>query len=342
MARLEEYLAALLAPFETLKDAVPSFGSVRATLSENSIANSAGLRGHFADTSMDLEIAVKAFGGPEGAPPGEYWVTGVVRKVDPARAGVDVPLWAKYAQDARQAKAPPTGDLPVVLPAEATSSIVPDVVGFRFSGASRLREIAPAAGSVVASPSVTIRDDGRYPWGPNSAPWDDEGNATGSHPLIRAGAAADLLYDIRHAGAFGVSPTGNGQRGLTFGRRDWMRFAAAPGIGPTAIVLEPGNGGSDAEVVEAAEDGIWVQQLGWASPDPLSGAFGGEIRIGYRIRHGKIAEPVRGGTVGGVVLGPPGTASMLTSITVLGSTARLIDNFSGPTVLVKPLTVAGA
>jgi len=251
-------------------------------------------------------------------------------------------MWAQYARDARRAKAPPSGELPVVLPAVATSTILPGVVGFRFSGASRLRDIAPTPGSTIAAPAVTIQDDGRFPWGPNSTPWDDEGNPTGTRPLVRAGAAADLLYDVRHSGAFGVPPTGNGQRGLSFGRRDWLRFAHEPGIGPTTIVLEPGEGGSDAEVVEAAGDGIWVQQLGWASPDVLSGAFGGEIRIGYRIRHGKLAEPVRGGTVGGVVLGPAGTPTMLTNLALLGSTAALAENFSGPTILVKPLTVAGA
>ena len=120
-----------------------------------------------------------------------------------------------------------------------------------------------------------------------------------------------------------------------------MRFAAAPGIGPTAIVLEPGNGGPTPKSWRQRRTASGSNSSAGPARVPLSGAFGGEIRIGYRIRHGKI-RAVRGGTVGGVVLGPPGTASMLTSITVLGSTARLIDNFSGPTVLVKPLTVAGA
>jgi predicted Zn-dependent protease len=342
LERIEAYVTALLAPFDSLQGAVPSFGSVRATLSENSIANSTGLRAQYSDTTMELELAVKSFGGPEGAPPGEYWVNALDRRADPAHAGAEVPQWVQYAQDARRAKAPPTGDLPVVLPAEPTSGILPGVLGFRCSGSARLREIAPAAGTTIAAPGVTIRDDGRFPWGPNSSPVDDEGSPTGSHTLVQSGQASELLYDILHGGAFGVPPSGNGQRGLSFGRRDWMRFAHDVGTGPTTVVLEPGTGGSDAEIAEIAHDGIWVQQLGWASPDPFSGAFGGEIRIGYRIRNGKIAEPVRGGTVGGVVLGPPGTPTMLTSVAAIGSTPSLTELFSGPTILVKTLTVAGA
>ena len=72
LARLEGYVAALHAPFASLRDVVPSFGSVRATLVETSIANSAGLRANYSHTTATLEIALKAFGGPEGAPPGEY------------------------------------------------------------------------------------------------------------------------------------------------------------------------------------------------------------------------------------------------------------------------------
>ncbi len=74
----------------------------------------------------------------------------------------------------------------------------------------------------------------------------------------------------------------------------------------------------------------------------MSASFGGEIRIGYRIRSGKIAEPVRGGTVGGVVFAPPGTRSLLANVEALGSRVELSDALAAPPVLVRPLTVAGA
>jgi TldD protein len=340
--RLNEFMAGLLAPFESLKDVVPSFGSVRATLAETSLANSAGLRTQYAHTTVSLEIALKAFGGPEGAPAGEYWVNDQVRRVDPAKAGEKVPEWARFAQDARRAKAPPTGDIPVVLPAEVLASIIPPVVAFRFSGAARLRKIAPTPGDKLASPLVTLRDDGTVPWAPNSAPIDDEGTPTGAHPLVERGAATELIYDILHASAFDVPPSGNGMRGVTFGVRDWMRFCTEAMLSPTTIDLAPGDAGSDEELAEAAGDGIWVQQLGWAVPDPISGAFGGELRIGYRIKHGKLGEPLRGGTVGGTVLAPPGAPSLLADAAGLGSHATLNDSFRGPALLVRPLTVAGA
>jgi predicted Zn-dependent protease len=341
MPRIEAYVTALLAPFDGIKDAVPSFGSVRATLTETSLANSAGLRTAYEHTTIGLEVAVKAFGGPEGAPPGEYWVNQVTRSIDPVHAGDPVASWCQFAQDARRAKPPPTGDMPVVLPPDTLSGILPNVIGFRWSGGARLREIAPTPGSVLAAADLSIFDDGGFPWGPNTAPVDDEGTRVGRRPLIHAGAVAELMYDTLHAGAFDVRATGNALRGLSFGRRDWMRFTGAPATGPTTMVVEPGSGGSDAEIAEAAGDGIWVQQLGWASPDPISGSFGGEIRIGYRIRNGKLAEPVRGGVVGGSVVAAVGSPSMLTQVTAIGSKAILSDYLSSPTLLVGSLTVAG-
>jgi predicted Zn-dependent protease len=338
---LQSYVDALLAPFDSIPNAVPSFGSVRATLSECSIANSAGLRAEYRHTTTALELAIKAFGGPEGAPPGEYWVNANTRRVDPSHAGDPVANWCKFAQDARGAKPPPNGEQPVVLPAEVAAGILPSVLGFRCTGGSRLRELAPAAGSRIGASNLTIYDDGRFPWGPNSAPFDDEGVATGRRTLVAKGLAEELLYNLLHAGAFDVTSTGNGLRGLSYGNREWLRFTHAPGLGATTLVVTPGDGGTDAELAEMAGDGIWLQQLGWASPDPLSGAFGGEIRIGYRIRNGKIAEPVRGGTIGGTVLAPPDSPSLLTSIAGIGSRPKLIDDLSSPTLLVRTLTVAG-
>lgn len=342
LPRLEEYVASLMAPFDSLRDVVPSFGSARATLSETSIANSAGLRTSFSHTTVLLEVALKAFGGPEGAPEGEYWVNDQVRRLDPARAAKNVPQWAQFARDARSARGPPTGEQAVVLPPEVLAGIIPPVVGFHFSGASRLRQMAPEHGSEIAAPSVTIRDDGLIPWAPNSAPVDDEGTPTGRRAMIQSGVASELIYNLLHAGAFELPPTGNGLRGTGWGSRDWLRFTHDAGLAATTIDLAAGDGGADSELVEAAGDGVWVQQLGWANPDPISGTFGGEIRIGYRIRNGQLAEPLRGGTVGGIVLAPPGQRSLLAQVAALGSSTVLCDQFRGPSMLVRPLSVAGA
>lgn len=335
------YVEALLRPFEGKKDVVPSFGSVKATLQELSIANSAGLRVTFPSTTVDLELGVKAFGGPEGAPPGEFWVNESSRRLEPEKAAESVDRWCRHAADVRRAVRPPSGDQAVVLPPDVMTGILPQVLGFRLSGVARLRKIAPEVGSALAAERVTVRDEGDYPWGRASAPYDDEGTPRSRQPLLRRGSVAGLLYDALYASAFSTRSTGAGVR-TAVGPTAALRFAHRPTPGPSTIVLEPGDGGTLDEIVEVARDGVLVTQLGWAFPDPISGSFGGEIRIGYRIRGGKVAEPVRGGTVGGVVFAPPGAPSMLANLEAIGSRTELSDRLAAPPVLVRPLSVAGS
>ncbi len=343
LATVDAYVAELLRGFEGRKDVLASFGSVRATLIETSIANSASLRASYAQTLVDFEVAVKAFGGPEGAPPGEYWVNNTSRRLEPERLPADIENWCTYAKDVRRAIPPPTGELPVVLPPGVLAGIIPSVIGFRFTGAARLRKISPGVGSSVAAETVTIVDDGLFPWAPASSPFDGDGSPRGGHPVVAAGAVSHLLYDAMHAGAFDVPSTSSASRAFgPGGFADWRRFIHPPRVSSSTLAIAPGKGGTEAELVEQAGEGIWVQQLGWAVPDDISGAFGGEIRIGYRIRHGKIAEPVRGGTVGGTVMAPPGRPSLLTSVAAIGSVAELSEAIVSPPLLIRPLVVAGA
>ena len=136
------------------------------------------------------------------------------------------------------------------------------------------------------------------------------------------------------------SPDGNGQRGLTFSRStrlDAIRGRA--GYRPDGDRLEPGNGGPTR-----SRRGSGGRHLGptarLGQPGSLSGAFGGAID---RLPHpGPADRDSYGvGTVGGVVLGPPGTAS---SRPVSRSSGPPRDSLTieRPDVLVKPLTVTGA
>ncbi|MGD0718808.1 MAG: TldD/PmbA family protein [Thermoplasmata archaeon] len=338
---VEEYVQELFRCFEGRNGAVPSFGSTRLTVGETTIANSFGLEASFQHTDVDFEVAVKAFGGPEGRPPGEYWVTRYQRRLDRRELAADVDLWCQRARDVRRAQPPPAGQIPVLLPAYVLADIIPSVVGFRLSGTARLRQMSPEPGTMYGNELVSIDNDGRLAWGGGSAPVDDEGTRTGRFALLDHGKTGELIYDALHAGAFDRTSSAGAARMGEFGRRTGPKFAARPTPGPATLAVHTGTGGTDAEMIEALGDGIWVEQFGWAFPDPASGAFGGEIRIGYRVRNGKIAEPIRGGTVGGLVVAPPGTPSLLNSVRALGSRASLCDALYAPTIAVTGLTVAG-
>ncbi|MGD1100260.1 MAG: TldD/PmbA family protein [Thermoplasmata archaeon] len=341
MDTLESYVAALRAAFEGRKEFAISFGSVRATLSNTSICNSSGLRTGYGHTTLDLEFAVKAFGGPEGPPPGEYWLNDSNRRSLPAELSVRVGRWCRYAEDVRRGRPPPTGEVAVVLPPQVLAGILPVVFGGRFTGSAQQRKMAPEPGMKLGSELATVFDDGRIPWAPMSSPVDDEGVPQRRRTLLDRGVVSEILYDTLYANAFDTRPTGNGFRGLSSGFRTWYRFLHPPAVSPSSIVVAPGDGGTDVELVEAAHEGIWIQQIGWSAPDPLTGAFGGEIRLGYRIRDGKLAESVRGGTVGGIALASEGSSSLFSRLEAVGSHPAFSELVYSPPILVRSLTVGG-
>lgn len=338
---LETFAEQLVEAAGSVRHVEPSFGSVRGTLSEVTYANSAGAHVSYPHTVVELEIAVKASGGPEGPAPGEYWVNSRFRHVDGRKLVQEARSWAKKAEDARHATAPPNGKLKVLFPAAVLADILPVALGYRFSGVAELRKMTPTPGTSVAAESISVVDDGIRPKALGSSPHDDEGTPQRRGTLVEAGKSQETLYDLLHAEAAGHQTTGNARR-QSPAAPHWFRFATPPTPGPTTLVIRPGSGGTDEELIEATGDGIWLDQLGWAFPDPLSTAFGGEIRLAYRIRDGKLAEPLRGGTVGAVILTGPDEPSFLKSVTAIGRTSELIGQLDTPTLLVENVDVAGA
>jgi predicted Zn-dependent protease len=336
---LQKFAEELLARFDGLRDPVPSFGSVRATYVENSVANSSGEHAAWTGTGVDLEFAVKSTGGPEGAAPGEFWVNSQSRRLDAASLGVDVPRWARLASDMRRAKTPSTGEQSVAFPTGVLAEILPPILGYRLTGAAELRGLAPEVGARVGSELVQLSDDPFLPWGSRSSPIDDEGSQHSPLLLLDGGIVSARTYDLLHGSKFGRPSTGHGARVAGLG--DGHRFAGGVTPAMTNLVLREGSGGTDAELAEAVGEGIWLEQLGFPFPDALGGTYGGEIRAAYRIRGGKLAEPIRGGTVGGSLLAGPGAPSLLAGVTHVGSRSTLVGAYSGPTVVAKGIAVAG-
>ncbi len=334
------YVEAALTECSNARDVQPSFGSVRATIADTTIVNSEGLSVGYRETFAELELALKSTGTRAADPAGEYWVVRAMRRLDRSSLPPAAERWTTLARDVRRATATPSGPLPVALPASLLSEILPAAIHLRFSGVGRLRKMAVPDGSAVAAQSISLSRDPTVDWSIGSAPVDDEGAIPPRLDLVKAGTRTDLLYDALHAAAFERTTNGAARRGSEFGS-DWCRFVGRPRPTTGTLVVDPGKDGSDEELLEAIGEGVWIDQLGWPNPDPISGTFGGEIRIGYRIRGGKRAEPIRGGTLGGFVFSTSGEPSLLNSVRKVGSTATLEGALLAPTVVADGLTLSG-
>jgi predicted Zn-dependent protease len=152
-------------------------------------------------------------------------------------------------------------------------------------------------GESVASEDLTIVDDGLYPYGLRTEPFDDEGQPQRKTPLISKGVFKNYLYDQLHAQMMQGEPTGNGIR-TGFGIDVDERYQTVPTNDTTNLSF---NGGDQSleELVQDTKNGLIIYQAAWLNPDRITTRFGSEIRNAQRIKDGELVEGVVGGSLSG-------------------------------------------
>jgi TldD protein len=190
------------------------------------------------------------------------------------------------------ARKAPAGMMPVVLSAEAGGTMVHEAVGHGLeadlvhAGISVYRD---KLGTQVASPLVTVIDDATIPHARGSFPFDDEGTAGQKTVLVENGILKGYMYDRLTAMKDGCSSTGNGRR---------EGYHAKPIVRMTNTLIAPGQSSPD-EIIQSVHDGLLVRKMGGGQVNTVTGDFMFEVSEGYLIRHGTVAEPVRGATLTG-------------------------------------------
>jgi TldD protein len=184
----------------------------------------------------------------------------------------------------------PGGLFPVVLENRVVGLLAHEAVGHcaeadLVQGGSFL---ADKVGKSVASPLVTIVDDGNCPKSFGTMRYDDEGVPTQKTLLIRKGVVKGFLHSRETAHDFNVKPTGNA--------RAW-NFEYDPIIRMRNTYIEAG----DCSIEELAEDikeGYFLKgDLGGQAD--FTGEFMFAVQEAVHIKKGKLAESLRGVTVSG-------------------------------------------
>jgi TldD protein len=186
----------------------------------------------------------------------------------------------------------PAGTYTVVLSSEAGGTLIHESVGHGLEADLNLKGLSVYSGRIgqkVASELITVVDDGRDPGQRGTAAMDDEGSPTRRTVLIEKGVLRTYLSDRRHAEKLQIPRSGNG-------RRESFRYL--PICRMTNTMIERGESDPD-EIVRSVKDGIFVKKMGGGQVDVVSGNFAFEITECYRIRDGKLAEPLRGATLVG-------------------------------------------
>lgn len=234
---------------------------------------------------------------------------------------------AKKAVDLLGGRPLSGGQYPVVLSPEAASGMI-SVLAPSVFGDSVVKHrswLADKLGKKIASPAVTIVDDGLWEEGPAAFSFDDEGTASGRTTVVGEGVLENFLYDIYYGNKAGRGSTGNGLR---------PSYSLPPAVDTTNWMLLPGSL-TDEELVAQADDGLLiVELLGLHTADSVTGEFSLGA-CGFRIRGGKVAEPVVGIAMAGTL------AELLEKVEAVGNKVKFFGSTGSPAVLIGEMDISG-
>lgn len=238
--------------------------------------------------------------------------------------------------------AAPAGVMPVVLGPGWPGILLHEAVGHGLEGDFNRKGSSAFSGKVgerVASPGVTVVDDGTIPGRRGSLSIDDEGTPSSRTVLIEDGILKGYMQDRMNARLMGVAATGNG-------RRESFRHAPMPRM--TNTFME--NGSEDpGELLRSVKKGIYAKSFGGGQVDIVSGKFVFSCTEAYLVENGKIGAPVKGATLIGN--GP----EVMRKIVAIGNDMVLDDGIGTcgkggqsvpvgvgqPSLLVEGLTIGG-
>ena len=206
--------------------------------------------------------------------------------------------------------AAPAGEMTVVLGPGWPGILLHEAVGHGLEGDFNRKKTSAFSGLLgerVASPGVTVVDDGTLNDRRGSLTIDDEGTATSRTVLIEDGILVGYMRDRLNARLMGAAPTGNGRR---------QSFAYAPIPRMTNTYMPNGNDDPE-EILRSVKNGLYAVSFGGGQVDITSGKFVFTCTEAYRIEDGKIGAPVKGATLIGN--GP----DVLTRVSMIGNDMKL-------------------
>jgi TldD protein len=239
-----------------------------------------------------------------------------------------------------RARPAPSGKLPVVLKKGAGGVLFHEACGHGLEADLVGRDASVFRGKVgeqVASPLVTLVDDGTYSreWGTYAI--DDEGNPAQRNTLIENGVLTDYMWDHLRARKEGRPPSGNGRR---------QTYQYLPMVRMTNTFVLAGEDDPE-EIIRQTEYGIYCVQLGGGSVNTATGDFVFGMTEAYMIENGEITDPVRAANLIG---NGPETLRLIDAVGndfdtwsgTCGKDGQSVPVSSGqPTLRVSAMTVGG-
>ncbi len=206
----------------------------------------------------------------------------------------------------------PAGEMTVVLGPGWPGVMLHEAVGHGLEGDFNRKKTSAFAGLIgqrVASPGVTVVDDGTLRDRRGSLTVDDEGTPSSRTVLIEDGILRGYMQDRLNAGLMAMRPTGNGRR---------QSYAHAPMPRMTNTYMLAGDK-DPKEIIASVKRGLYAVNFGGGQVDITSGKFVFSASEAYLIENGKVGPAVKGATLIGN--GP----DALTKVSMIGTDLKLDD-----------------
>ena len=207
-------------------------------------------------------------------------------------------------------RAAPAGEMEIVLGSGWPGILLHEAIGHGLEGDFNRKQTSAFAGLLgrrIASPGVTVVDDGTIPDRRGSLSVDDEGTPTNRTTLIEDGILVGFLQDRLNARLMGMPMTGNGRR---------QSYAHVPMPRMTNTIMLGGEN-TPEEMIRSVKHGLYAVNFGGGQVDITSGKFVFSASEAYMIEDGRVTAPVKGATLIGN--GP----DALTKVTMVGNDMAL-------------------
>ncbi len=184
------------------------------------------------------------------------------------------------------ARPAPSGVVPIVIKSGTGGILFHEACGHGLEADHVVKDASAYRGKVgelVASPLVTLVDDGTPAdqWG--TATIDDEGRPAQRNVLIENGVLTDYMWDYLRARKEGRESSGNGRR---------QSYQHLPMVRMTNTYLLAGKE-EPGEIVAQTAKGVYVAKLGGGQVNTATGDFVFGMTEAYLIENGRITEPLR-------------------------------------------------
>jgi TldD protein len=195
-------------------------------------------------------------------------------------------LAAERAIRKLSARPAPSGAVPVVIKSGGGGVLFHEACGHGLEADLVGRDASVfrgRRGEQVASPLVTLVDDGTMgpEWGAIAI--DDEGHPGGRNVLIENGVLTDYMFDWLRARKEGRQSSGNGRR---------QSYQHLPMVRMTNTYVLGGTEDPE-EIVRQTPTGVYVAQLGGGQVNTATGDFVFGMTEAYLIEEGRITDPLR-------------------------------------------------